>query len=447
MMVTNKTKYFNIFYLIVLVLLVFDFNAKSQQTQKYPEVGQQCPDFRMNAISGNVREVSLTSLKGKYFILDFWTVACVPCVASFPVVDSIQNLFPEDLRIIHVGTQQKDRDVVAFYKKFEKKFNIKLISGIDSNVFRKFVHGTVPFAVWVDKDSKIKAITGGSAINVENVRRFIRGEDFAYTDASFVNKERVKPSVARPKEITLDQVIANPKNVLLESKIQKSDINGPRGNWPDINSGVRNSTFIATRMDLVRLYNLAYFGSNNYLQNEFYPIPILSVKDSAFFKWRYDKTSDSLFNYILYSPRNRLRAEDIMNRMKDDLNKAFGYDVQVINAEMPCMKLIITDSLKLWKAISRPTSRIPETNWTIESGSNVVTQIPVNSLALLFSMYLPFPMNSLSYDESGIDKLIDIKIEGDISSVENIRKQIRKIGIDFIYSTKLSRVLKISDPM
>lgn len=63
--------------------------------------GGEAPDFRIQDIKGNV--ISLSGLRGKYILLDFWASWCVPCMQAMPEIKSLRAKYPKDkLEIISV---------------------------------------------------------------------------------------------------------------------------------------------------------------------------------------------------------------------------------------------------------------------------------------------------------------------------------------------------------
>ena len=54
-------------------------------------IGKPSPDFTLNDTTGN--PVSLSSLKGKYVLIDFWASWCPPCRAENPSVVKLYNDF------------------------------------------------------------------------------------------------------------------------------------------------------------------------------------------------------------------------------------------------------------------------------------------------------------------------------------------------------------------
>jgi thiol-disulfide isomerase/thioredoxin len=54
-------------------------------------------DFRLKNILG--KTVSLSSLKGKVVVLDFWATWCVPCIATFPKLQEIVTKYNHDKKV------------------------------------------------------------------------------------------------------------------------------------------------------------------------------------------------------------------------------------------------------------------------------------------------------------------------------------------------------------
>src|SRR5688572_27232831 len=50
-------------------------------------IGLKFPDFSLTSIDG--KQFQLSELKGKVIMLNFWFIACAPCVAEMPLLNQL----------------------------------------------------------------------------------------------------------------------------------------------------------------------------------------------------------------------------------------------------------------------------------------------------------------------------------------------------------------------
>ena len=70
-------------------------------------VGDQMVDGDLYDLEGNVRHLS--EFKEKYILLDFWSQGCGPCLQSFPEIKEVAESYKEDLVIVSINSDPKDR--------------------------------------------------------------------------------------------------------------------------------------------------------------------------------------------------------------------------------------------------------------------------------------------------------------------------------------------------
>ena len=70
-------------------------------------VGDQMVDGDLYDLEGNVRHLS--EFKEKYILLDFWSQGCGPCLQSFPELKEVAESYKEDLVIVSINSDPRDR--------------------------------------------------------------------------------------------------------------------------------------------------------------------------------------------------------------------------------------------------------------------------------------------------------------------------------------------------
>lgn len=146
---TLKTKYPENKY-------VSEFGILVDRLNKMP-VGSAAPDFKIADANG--KEISLSQLKGKVVLVDFWASWCGPCRAENPNVVSMYNDFhSKGFEILGVSLDENKEawlDAV-------KKDKLSWLHGCElkrwnSEIAKQYGVEAIPYSVLVDKEGKIVA--------------------------------------------------------------------------------------------------------------------------------------------------------------------------------------------------------------------------------------------------------------------------------------------------
>lgn len=122
-------------YLIALPLLLLAWmwssrlppSAQSSFTLEAPQENFLAPDFQLPSMDNS--EISLSELRGRPIILNFWASWCPPCRAEMPAFqEAWQEYSGTDLVIIAVNATQQDSlsDVRNFIDQYQLGFPILL---------------------------------------------------------------------------------------------------------------------------------------------------------------------------------------------------------------------------------------------------------------------------------------------------------------------------------
>ena len=89
----------------------------SQQPVKRLRIGDSVPNVSIgNLVNYQKASYKMSEFKDKLLIIDFWATWCMPCIASFPKLDSLQKEFEQELMILSVTSEEK-KMVEEFLKK------------------------------------------------------------------------------------------------------------------------------------------------------------------------------------------------------------------------------------------------------------------------------------------------------------------------------------------
>ncbi len=124
--------------------------------EKILAIGMPAPDITMNDKDG--KAISLSSLKGKVVVLDFWAAWCKPCRAENPFVVSIYHKYKDKgLDIFSVSLDQtKEAWLEAINKdKLVWKNHVCDFKMWESPVVSQYGFSGIPFACILDKEGNI----------------------------------------------------------------------------------------------------------------------------------------------------------------------------------------------------------------------------------------------------------------------------------------------------
>lgn len=145
--------------------------------------GDTPPDFTLTSLDGE--DVTLSELRGKKVVLNFWATWCPPCKAEMPHMQNYyeQNAKKDNVEIIAVNLTKAERDVTEDEKidsvmTFRESFNLtfpilldpKNSAGLDYQVI------TIPTTYFIDSNGYIQRAIRGP-MNAEMLKSYVDAMD------------------------------------------------------------------------------------------------------------------------------------------------------------------------------------------------------------------------------------------------------------------------------
>ncbi|MFE3574330.1 peroxiredoxin family protein [Lysinibacillus sp. NPDC059133] len=145
--------------------------------------GDTPPDFTLTSLDG--KNVTLSELRGKKVVLNFWATWCPPCKAEMPHMQNYyeQNAKKDNVEIIAVNLTKAERDVTEDAKidsvmTFKESFNLTFPILLDQKNSAGLAYQviTIPTTYFIDSNGYIRrAITG--PMNTEMLKSYVDAMD------------------------------------------------------------------------------------------------------------------------------------------------------------------------------------------------------------------------------------------------------------------------------
>ncbi|MCD6310722.1 MAG: TlpA family protein disulfide reductase [Candidatus Eremiobacteraeota bacterium] len=161
----NMNKFIAFTVIFIIFAFFFACTTKKNQVSSDPWDGKVGPDFTFSDLSGN--KVSLSSLKGKVVLLDFWSSCCPACLEKMSRLNELQEKYRSDGLIV-LCINQGDREETV--RKLVKKHSIKSLVLLDPEfeAGKKYRAFALPTMVLIDRDGIIRSWKAGFHPDFEN---------------------------------------------------------------------------------------------------------------------------------------------------------------------------------------------------------------------------------------------------------------------------------------
>jgi peroxiredoxin len=119
--------------------------------EELAQKGKQFIDFNAKTIKGE--DFSLSSLKGKYIYLSFWSAGCGPCRMENKFLSQNKNELPKDLSLVSFSTDKNFKDWdIASKSDGINWYNVSDLEGESGRIKTQYQVQAIPTSFLIDKN-------------------------------------------------------------------------------------------------------------------------------------------------------------------------------------------------------------------------------------------------------------------------------------------------------
>lgn len=137
------------------------YGKKDTQENNAVADGAVAPDFTLTDSKG--QKVSLSSLRGKYLVLDFWGTWCGWCIKGIPEMKKMYSKYSDRLEIVGVACGDKENVWKKCISENEMNWTNLIMLECDANIPQMYSVKGYPTKVIIDPEGRvIKTVVGES---------------------------------------------------------------------------------------------------------------------------------------------------------------------------------------------------------------------------------------------------------------------------------------------
>jgi len=123
-------------------------------------VGQLAPDAEFGVLHGS-GTVSLSSLRGKVVLLDFWASWCAPCQEELPLLDDLaRRLKSKNIEVVGLSIDESKADATEFLKR-KSHWTLTLGHDPEQKTADQFKPPKMPTSYVIDRKGVVRHMNAG----------------------------------------------------------------------------------------------------------------------------------------------------------------------------------------------------------------------------------------------------------------------------------------------
>ena len=148
-----KSHIAKLFIVIVTGMLISCLNDDdfSSSNSELVKVGDVVPEFSLIGANGDM--ISSASLRGQYYLLNFFDTSCKDCQKEFPVLQQIYEKYQGELPVFNVPRSQTADEVNAYWNK--EGLTMPFYTATDKSLYYKFATKGIPRTYIVEMEGQV----------------------------------------------------------------------------------------------------------------------------------------------------------------------------------------------------------------------------------------------------------------------------------------------------
>jgi hypothetical protein len=418
------------------------FGSTTTNAEVLIKVGAPVAPYSLANVRGySEQKITNVSMLGSWYALSFWSPGCVTCVQSFSKYNAIHEQLAGQLTWFMVGIEAQGSNTLNFYRRMEQKKGLTMPSTVDSTLFRTWGISSVPCILLIDPAGVVRAVTNGSDLKIVKLQHLLNGESVTFAR---MNIEDGSSITASSNKVDVPE--------LYSSVLKPHTDGGQRGGY-GVDRYIEERVYLTEPYDmamvpLYAIYNYAYFGkwtwdaTDSCLFGRVYPRPVLELEDTSDFFFDYMNGGLGTFDYSLSLPSSGLSKSSLMDVIKEDLRRAFGYKVKIERRKLDAW--ILTGTRKAIRSLSTAGGPRYATPGSHAAGYEI-RNVPAAFLIGTIGFYLEDRHPEPFIDKTGIKGNIDFVMDADMTDIDDVREKLQEQGFTLSKRKHSFRVLVIKD--
>ena len=96
----------------------------------YPLNGKPAPDFKLTSVDGE--ELSLSSLRGKWVLLDFWSSTCGNSLVQMPALKELYAMYKDHVEVLGVDCDDEEADWLSVVSEYQLPW-LNVLASLDGD--------------------------------------------------------------------------------------------------------------------------------------------------------------------------------------------------------------------------------------------------------------------------------------------------------------------------